>query len=203
MPDLRRCSSAFLAMNRGSRLYIWPVMGSLTSQMRNRVLWERTGSIVAESGSGMRSMSLSLIAWNPRMLEPSNPRPSVKLSTSSSASGRLKCCHVPGRSMKRTSTTSTPSAFARSRTSRGLVFLPDLVSTAINALRVWGFDGSKVIVRTPEPANHVWFTHKSRAPIRDRDLANSCHIHEPPVPNNLARGATPGSPPPATDRAAA
>ncbi len=90
--------------------------------------------MVAESGSGMSSMSLSSIAWNPRMLDPSNPRPSVKLSTSSSPTGRLKCCHVPGRSMNRTSTTSTPSAFARSITSRGLVLLPDFVCIAMNTL---------------------------------------------------------------------
>src|ERR671923_1609294 len=68
------------------------------------------------------------------MLEPSKPNPSLKLSTSSSPSGRLKCCHVPGRSTKRTSTTSTPSALARSSTSRGLVLLTDLVSTAMNTL---------------------------------------------------------------------
>src|SRR6266540_5918658 len=68
------------------------------------------------------------------MLEPSNPSPSLKLSTSSSPSGRLKCCQVPGRSMKRTSTTSTPSALARSKTSRGLVLLTDFVSTAMNTL---------------------------------------------------------------------
>ncbi len=121
-------------MKRASRLYGSPVIGSTTSQIRKSVLWDRTGSIVAESGSGIRSMSLSLIVWKPRMLEPSNPRPSLKLSTSSSPSGRLKCCQVPGRSMKRTSTTSTPSAFARSKTSRGLVLLTDFVSTAIYTL---------------------------------------------------------------------
>src|SRR3979411_1010633 len=134
MPVLRRCSSAFLAMNRASREYGFRLIGSMTSQIRNSVLCDRTGSIVAESGSGISSMSLSSIAWNPRMLEPSNPRPSVKLSTSSSPIGRLKCCHVPGRSMNRTSTTSTPSALARSITSRGLVFVPAFVLMAMNTL---------------------------------------------------------------------
>src|SRR5438093_4814927 len=145
MPDLRRCSSAFLAMKRVSRVYGSREIGSITSQIRNRVLCERTGSMVAESGSGMSSMSLSSIDWNPRMLEPSNPRPSLKLSTSSSPNGRLKCCHVPGRSTKRTSTTSTPSAFARSSTSRGLVLLTDFVSTAMNTLHDFQrFDGPHV-----------------------------------------------------------
>ena len=132
MPERRRCSSAFLAISRASRLYGSRVMGSMTSQMRKSVLCERTGSMVAESGSGIRSMSLSSMDWNPRMLEPSKPSPSEKLPSSSSPSGRLKCCHVPGRSTNRTSTTSTPSALARSSTSRGLVLLPDLVTIAIN-----------------------------------------------------------------------
>src|SRR6266566_2013753 len=142
IPDRFRWPSAFLAMKRASREYGSRVIGSTTSQIRKSVLCERTGSIVAESGSGMSSMSLSSIDWNPRMLEPSNPSPSLKLSTSSSPTGRLKCCHVPGRSTNRTSTTSTPSAFARSRTSRGLVLLTDFVSTAMNTLHEYPrFDG--------------------------------------------------------------
>src|SRR6266852_6069078 len=144
MPERRRYSSAFLAISRASRLYGSRVMGSMTSQIRKSVLCERTGSMVAESGSGMRSMSLSSMDWNPRMLEPSNPSPSEKLPSSSSPSGRLKCCQVPGRSTKRTSTTSTPSALARSSTSRGLVLLPDLVTIAMNTpswILGFGFDG--------------------------------------------------------------
>src|SRR3989442_3210486 len=92
----------------------------------------------------MSSMSLSSMDWNPGMLAPSNPSPSAKLPSSSSPSGRLKCCQVPGRSTKRTSTTSTPSALARSSTSRGLVLLPDLVTIAMNTpswILGFGFDG--------------------------------------------------------------
>src|SRR5437899_3163221 len=104
----------------------------------------------------MRSMSLSSIDWNPRMLEPSNPSPSLKLSTSSSPNGRLKCCHVPGRSTKRTSTTSTPSAFARSSTSRGLVLPADFVSTAMNTLHEYeDFTVPKLIVGTCRATNQV------------------------------------------------
>src|SRR6266851_2637438 len=76
----------------------------MTSQIKNKVLCDSTGSMVAESGSGMSSMSLSSIDW--------------------------------------TSTTSTPSALARSITSRGLVFLPAFVSTAINTLQNLGFCAS-------------------------------------------------------------
>src|SRR5436190_8706046 len=104
----------------------------------------------------MSSMSLSSIAWKPRMLEPSNPSPSLKLSTSSSPNGRLKCCQVPGRSMNRTSTTSTPSAFARSNTSRGLVLLTDFVCTAIYTLHEKpGFDEPTVIVGTRDTSDQV------------------------------------------------
>ena len=41
------------------------------------------GSMKAVSGCGTTSMSLSLIACQPRMLEPSKPRPSSNTSSSS------------------------------------------------------------------------------------------------------------------------
>src|SRR5438552_15610839 len=44
---------------------------------------------------GMASMSLASMLFQPRMLEPSKPRPSVKESSLSSLMGRLKCCQVP------------------------------------------------------------------------------------------------------------
>ena len=45
------------------------------------------GSTNAVSGCGTTSMSLSLIACQPRMLEPSKPRPSSKTSSSSLLDG--------------------------------------------------------------------------------------------------------------------
>src|SRR5436190_4589435 len=80
----------------------------------------RHGSTNALPGSGNSSMSLSLIAWKPRIDEPSNPRPSVNVSSSSSLSGIEKCCQVPGRSVNRTSTTCTPASLARRITSAGV-----------------------------------------------------------------------------------
>ena len=53
------------------------------------------GSMKAVSGSGMASMSLASMLFQPRMLEPSKPRPSVKISSVSSRIGQVKCCHVP------------------------------------------------------------------------------------------------------------
>src|SRR2546427_10819344 len=64
-------------------------------------------------------MSLSLIAWNPRIDEPSNPTPSANTASVSSLSGSEKCCQVPGRSVNRTSTICRPASFARRITSAG------------------------------------------------------------------------------------
>ena len=50
-------------------------------------------------GSGITSMSEALMAFQPRMLEPSKPRPSVKMSSLYSVSVVVKCCQVPGRSV--------------------------------------------------------------------------------------------------------
>ena len=68
-------------------------------------------------------MSDSWISWNPRIDDPSNPRPSSKLSSESSCMGMEKCCMRPGRSEKRMSTISVPDSLARARTSFGVVIL--------------------------------------------------------------------------------
>ena len=73
------------------------------------VLRTRNGSMRAVVGSGSRSMSDSWISWNPRIDDPSNPRPSVKTSCVNDPAGTVKCCITPGRSQKRTSTISTAS----------------------------------------------------------------------------------------------
>jgi hypothetical protein len=74
-------------------------------------------SIQAVLGSGMTSMSEALITFQPRILEPSKPRPSVKMSSLYSVSVVVKCCHVPGRSANLKST---------SFTSRSLIILETL-----------------------------------------------------------------------------
>ncbi len=43
-------------------------------------------------------------AFQPRMFERSKPRPSVKISSLSSLSVVVKCCHVPGKSVNVKST---------------------------------------------------------------------------------------------------
>ena len=72
----------------------------------------------AVDGSGMTSMSDSLIACQPRMLEPSNPRPSSNMSASNLSAGIEKCCQVPGKSTNLKSTICTPSRLAWATTDR-------------------------------------------------------------------------------------
>src|SRR5207249_8163846 len=64
-------------------------------------------SIQAVAGSGMTSMSEALITFQPRILEPSNPRPSVKISSLYSVRVVVKCCQAPGRSVNLKSTSLT------------------------------------------------------------------------------------------------
>src|SRR3954470_13675416 len=79
-------------------------------KLRLSVFDVRKGSTYAVVGSGNSAMSDSLIAWKPRMEEPSKARPSSKTDWSNDETGTVKCCSMPGRSTKRTSTISTPSS---------------------------------------------------------------------------------------------
>ena len=60
-------------MWRGSREYFSRVIGSHTSQISTSVGCCMYGSMNAVVGSGIMSMSLSLIACQPRIEEPSKP----------------------------------------------------------------------------------------------------------------------------------
>src|SRR5207245_2807415 len=120
IPDSLRYASALRAIPRGSRVYHSPVTGSLTKQLMLTVGCSRKESTYAESGSGTRSMSDSWISWNPRIDEPSKPRPSSKLSSENSDAGTEKCCIKPGRSQNRTSTTCAPESLINFSVSRGL-----------------------------------------------------------------------------------
>src|SRR5690242_1466180 len=93
----------------------------------------RQGSTKALAGSGKSSMSLSLIAWKPRIDDPSKPSPSLKTSSVSSFNGSEKCCHVPGRSQNFTSTTCTPASRARRITSVGDGLLPPFASLLVGS----------------------------------------------------------------------
>src|SRR5262249_37414329 len=57
------------------------------------------GSITAVAGSGMTSMSLAWIGCQPRIDEPSKPRPSSNTLSSISLGGTVKCCQMPRKSL--------------------------------------------------------------------------------------------------------
>src|SRR4051812_50173014 len=70
----------------------------------------------------MTSMSLVLIARQPRILDPSNPRPSVKISSLYSVSVVVKCCQEPGRSVNLKSTSFTSWSLIILLTSEAVFF---------------------------------------------------------------------------------
>ena len=67
---------------------------------------DKNGSITAVEGSGMRSMSLSLMSFHILILDPSNPRPSLNTPASISDTGKEVCCQVPNKSQNLKSTIS-------------------------------------------------------------------------------------------------
>src|SRR5665213_1267558 len=104
-------------MPRGSRLYGSPVVGSSTSQVMTMVVSAKNGSMVAVTGSGIRHMSDSLIAFQPAIDEPSNMVPSAKMSSSIMPMSKVTCCHLPRGSVKRRSTYLTSLSLIDFRTS--------------------------------------------------------------------------------------
>ena len=59
---------------------------------------------MAVPGSGISSMSDSEISCQPRIEEPSNPRPSSKADSENAETGSVMCCHDPSRSQNFRST---------------------------------------------------------------------------------------------------
>src|SRR6266498_3670897 len=89
-------------------------------QVSERVGTAQKGSIKAVAGSGMASMSEASMDFQPRMEEPSKPRPSVNTSSVSSEVGTLKCCQVPKVSTNLMSTILAPCCLARSMAALGV-----------------------------------------------------------------------------------
>src|SRR4051812_2970796 len=81
------------------------------------VVSAKNGSIVAVTGSGIRHMSDSLIAFQPAIEEPSNIVPSAKMSSSIMPMSKVTCCHLPRGSVKRRSTYLTSLSLIDFRTS--------------------------------------------------------------------------------------
>src|SRR5262245_4062429 len=89
-------------------------------QVSESVGTAQKGSMKAVAGSGMASMSEASMDFQPRMDEPSKPRPSVKDSPLSSEVGILKCCQVPKVSTNLMSTILAPWRLARSMAALGV-----------------------------------------------------------------------------------
>src|SRR5947208_2714917 len=92
-------------------------------QVRLRVGTAQKGSMKAVAGSGMASMSDASMLFQPRIEEPSKPRPSAKDSSESSLMGMLKCCHVPKVSTNLMSTIFAPLFLANSSTLFGVLMI--------------------------------------------------------------------------------
>src|SRR6266404_6821355 len=96
-------------------------------QVNDKVGTAQKGSMKAVSGSGMASMSEASMLFQPRMLEPSKPSPSLKISSLNSRMGQLKCCQVPKVSTNLISIILAPFFLANSITLLGV--LMDVVSS--------------------------------------------------------------------------
>jgi len=116
-----RYFSPFWAMPRGSRLYGSFVPVSAIVLVRERVGTAQKGSMNAVAGSGMASMSEASIDFQPRIEDPSKPRPSVKMSSVSSPIGQEKCCQVPKVSTNLKSIILAPALVAISITCLGVL----------------------------------------------------------------------------------
>src|ERR1700687_1742599 len=127
-------ASAFLAMPRGSRLYGSPVVGSSTSQVRIMVVSAKNGSMVAVTGSGIRHMSDSWIAFQAAIEEPSNIRPSAKVSSSIMVTSKVTCCHLPRGSVKRRSTYFTSLSLIDFKTSLAVFMITPF---ALQVVVIW------------------------------------------------------------------
>src|SRR5437879_432994 len=121
-------------------------------QMRLRVGSALKTSIHAVPGSGMTSMSEALITFQPRMLEPSNPSPSAKMSSLYSVSVVVKCCQVPGRSVNLKSTSFTPWSLIILLTSDGVLSLAICWVEGLNSLQSYkGYIVKSLNHQTAEP----------------------------------------------------
>src|SRR5207249_1676251 len=137
-PVLARYFSARWAMPRGSRMYGSRVPVSAMVHVKDNVGTAINGSMKAVAGSGIASMSEASMLFQPRMLEPSKPRPSVNDSSLNSPIGTLQCCQVPNVSTNLTSAIFAPLFAAISNTLLGVL--------------MGGLSQVLVSVRDPAPA---------------------------------------------------
>src|SRR5712672_4454416 len=103
-------------------------------QVKERVGTTQKGSMKAVLGSGIASMSEASMLFQPRMLEPSKPRPSAKISSVNSRMGQEKCCQVPKVSTNLMSTILAPLFLANSITLLGVLMITVVGRLLIDSL---------------------------------------------------------------------
>src|SRR5438874_1307961 len=111
-------------------------------QISDSVGSAQNGSITAVAGSGITSMSLAWIGCQPRIDEPSNPRPSSNTASSISLGGTVKCCQIPKKSLNLKSTATAFCSFIILIASFGVIpsFLLMDVTTVDGLFRAAVFD---------------------------------------------------------------
>src|SRR3954468_5717155 len=178
-------ASAFLAIPRGSRLYGSPVVGSRTSQVMTRVVSAKNGSMVAVTGSGIRHMSDSLIAFQPAMEEPSNIRPSGKGSSSIMPVSKVTCCHLPRGSVKRRSTYLTSLSLIAFKTSLAVFMNTPFLAYVVTARSRDGVCGSCSIASRADQDNmgqrqkgRLQAPHGGRLSCLCRCLRSECSVRD-------------------------
>src|SRR5574342_1081933 len=151
MPVDLRYFSALMAMLRGSREYGSFVIGSTMLQMSDSVGSAMNGSMTAVSASGTTSMSEAWIACQPRIEEPSNPRPPSKTASLSSSMGTVKCCQMPRKSLNLRSTNSAFFSLMRSRTCFGVRLAISFVLLPVRAGRLRPVRVARLVPRRNAP----------------------------------------------------
>src|SRR6478752_2278447 len=111
--------------------------------MMTMVVSAKNGSIVAVTGSGIRHMSDSLIAFQPAIEEPSNIKPSAKTSSSMMPVSKVTCCHLPRGSVKRRSTYLTSLSLMDLRTSLAVVMDTSYAQQVVVMWRRTAADGEE------------------------------------------------------------
>ena len=121
----RRCRSSAGTPPRASRRGADPCRTARASPARrsrrasDSVGTSVNGSRIAVDASGIRIMSLSAIPCQPRIEEPSKPRPSSNAASSNEPIGSVTCCHVPSRSQNFRSTIAALVSRDHSSAARG------------------------------------------------------------------------------------
>src|SRR4051812_9446228 len=91
--------------------------------------------MTAVTGSGIRVMSDSLIAFQPEIDDPSNITPSAKVSSSMMDTSKVTCCHLPRGSVKRKSTYLTSLSLIALSTSLAVFILLGPLLSALGKKR--------------------------------------------------------------------